>query len=65
LHEARRETADSLARQVEKVTAEPARPTTRDRLLDRRELRGWPCAGSGIDGAISQTVPGWNLGLDD
>lgn len=60
LHEARRQVAESLDEQVVRVTAEAPRPDAR-RLIDKRELRGWPCAGRGICGAISESIPGWNL----
>jgi hypothetical protein len=31
------------------------------RLVDRRELRGWPAAGRGIGGAIAGSQPGDGL----
>jgi hypothetical protein len=34
------------------------------RLIDKRELRGWPTAGKGISGHIAGTEPGHGL-FDD
>lgn len=34
-------------------------------LVDRKALRGVPCAGRGIGGAIAESIPGWNLFDDD
>ena len=31
------------------------------RLIGKLELRGWPAAGKGIQGAIVDTIPGGNL----
>jgi 2-polyprenyl-3-methyl-5-hydroxy-6-metoxy-1,4-benzoquinol methylase len=62
LHAKHRLEAESLAEQVIRVVQEPARVTSR--LIDKRELRGWPAAGKGICGAIRDTIPGWNL-FDD
>jgi hypothetical protein len=64
LIEKRRLEAERLRTQVDKVTAEPPWPD-RGRLIDKRELRGWPCAGHGICGAVSESIPGWNLFDDD
>jgi hypothetical protein len=66
LADARRETAEHLSRQVAEISTDPG-DTSRasSRLLDKRELRGWPVAGRGIRGAIDETIPGWNLGLFD
>jgi hypothetical protein len=63
LNEARRQVAEALDAQVVRVLAEPPQPNNR-RLIDKRELRGWPAAGRGICGAIAETIPGWNL-FDD
>jgi hypothetical protein len=62
LNEARQQAAN-LDAQVQRAVAEPPKPNNR-RLIDRRELRGWPAAGRGICGAIAETSPGWNL-FDD
>jgi tRNA(Ile2) C34 agmatinyltransferase TiaS len=61
LHEARREAAERLDRQVAKATADDAVVASTRRLIDKRELRGWPAAGRGINGAIAGTVPGHRL----
>ena len=65
LQAARAETAATLRAQVDKVTAEPAHARAGERLVGRRELRGWPVAGRGITGAINDTIPGASLGLLD
>jgi hypothetical protein len=63
LYEARREaserTAASIARlERDGLFGDPHEDHKRLRLLDRRELRGWPAAGRGICSAIAGTQPG-------
>jgi hypothetical protein len=60
LNEARRQVAQDLDAQVVRALAEPPRPDNR-RLIDKRELRGWPAAGKGINGAVWGTTPGHGL----
>jgi hypothetical protein len=57
LNEARRQAAKRLDDSVTRALAEPPRPDSR-RLIDKRELRGWPAAGRGICGATSGSRPG-------
>lgn len=44
------------------MLAEPPQPNSR--LIDKREIRGWPAAGKGICGAVNGTVPGSDAHLD-
>jgi hypothetical protein len=60
LNEARRQVAQHLDRQVVRVTAEPVQADRR-RLFDKREIRGWPAAGRGVNGAIHGSEPGYGL----
>jgi hypothetical protein len=62
LNEARRQVAERLDAQVVKMLAEPPQPNSR--LIDKREIRGWPAAGKGICGAVNGTVPGSDAHLD-
>jgi hypothetical protein len=56
LNEARQQVARDLDQQVARALAEPPKPTSR--LIDKRELRGWPAAGRGVCGATSGSRPG-------
>jgi hypothetical protein len=68
LNEARREAAERTAASIRRLERNGGLDTDKSprqrRLIDRRELRGWPAAGRGICGAIAETIPGWNL-FDD
>jgi hypothetical protein len=67
LLQARREsaqrTAQSIAR-LEKDGVLNADEAPRQRLIDKREIRGWPAAGKGINGAIYGTAPGSDAHLE-
>jgi hypothetical protein len=65
LHMAHRLEAERLQQQVRQITADPGEANAPSRMIDKRELRGWPVAGRGIRGAIDDTIPGHNLGLFD
>jgi hypothetical protein len=62
LNESRRQTAEHLDQQVARAVREPE--PDRRRLVDKREIRGWPAAGKGICGAIGGTSPGSDEHLD-
>ena len=53
-----------MDQQVVRAVAEPPRLNGR-RLIDKRELRGWPAAGRGINGAIAESQPGTGPLFDD
>jgi hypothetical protein len=63
LNEARQQAAKRLDDSVTRALAEPPRPDSR-RLIDKREIRGWPAAGKGICGAVNGTAPGSDAHLD-
>ena len=69
LSEARREasarTAESIADMERDGILDTEDSPRQLRLIDRRELRGWPAAGRGICGAIAETSPGFGLFDDD
>jgi hypothetical protein len=46
-------------------TRPPSDPTTHKGKRSSRHIQGGPTASKRISGAIGETVPGWNLGLDD
>jgi hypothetical protein len=57
-----REQSDFRAR-LERLLAEPVEATTATRATsggDRRRLRGLPCIGPGVQGAIAGSVPHWD-----
>jgi len=58
LVEARRREAERLSEQVRTITADVGEADAPSRLIDKRELRGWPCAGRDIRGAVDGSVPG-------
>jgi hypothetical protein len=60
LAEKHRQEAERLRAQVVRATADPPQ-ASKGRMLDKRELRGWPAAGKGISGHISGTEPGHGL----
>jgi hypothetical protein len=63
LNEARRVAAAALDEQVERLVSEPE--PVRARILDGRELRGWPAVGPLSAGsAIAGTEPGTDAHLD-
>jgi hypothetical protein len=66
LAEAHRAEGERQRQAVARAITESADDVVRSlRLIDQRELRGWPTAGRGICGAINDTIPGANLGLFD
>ena len=67
LNEARRDAAERTAESIASLERDGVlteEETPRERLIDRRELTGWPAAGKGIGGAIHGTQPGHGL-FDD
>jgi hypothetical protein len=62
LHQARLEAAERTASSIARLERDGLFDDTDDRkqlrLIDRRELRGWPCAGRGINGAVNGSAPG-------
>jgi hypothetical protein len=69
LYEARREASERTAQSIARLERDGLLDSPDDdrrqlRLVDRRELRGWPCAGRGVGGAINGTEPGTDLHLD-
>jgi hypothetical protein len=62
LQEARQQAAKRLDEQVARAVREPE--PDRRRLVDKREIRGWPAAGRGICGAIGGSSPGSDEHLD-
>jgi hypothetical protein len=55
-------TARELRRQVDEAARDTAIPTVR--LLDRRELRGWPAVGRVAGIIVGELVPGSDDHLD-
>ncbi len=70
LQAARRREADRQARQVDKITRELDAETdavirNAPRLIDGRELRGWPAIGRGVRGQVTdQPTPGDDAHLE-
>jgi hypothetical protein len=66
LNETRRLAAQALAEQVSRIADELALDHPEWATpVDRKRLRGVPCVGRGISGAVAETKPGWNLFFDD
>jgi hypothetical protein len=62
LHEKHRLEAERRQHAIDKAVGEAADVKANPcRLIDKRELRGWPAAGKGISGHIAGTDPGFGL----
>jgi hypothetical protein len=62
LNQARREASERTAQSIARLERDGVLTTDETprqlRLIDKRELRGWPAAGRGICSAIAGTQPG-------
>ena len=63
--EAAERTATSIARLEKDGVLDPDEGPRQRRLIGKRELRGWPAAGRGINGAIATSQPGTGPLFDD